>query len=128
MGLDVSPPGAAFLIRSYADGVIRIGEQRHDTAISLDATGRIATLRPQRPVDLQEDDLDAVFAAQPELVIVGWGGGQTFLPAAQRQWFLTRRIGLEVMALGPACRTFNLLAQDGRRVVALLFPSQGDKP
>jgi uncharacterized protein len=32
------------------------------------------------------------------------------------------------MALGPACRTFNLLAQDGRRVVALLFPSQGDKP
>jgi uncharacterized protein len=69
-----------------------------------------------------------VFAAQPELVIVGWGGGQTFLPAAQRQWFLTRRIGLEVMALGPACRTFNLLAQDGRRVVALLFPSQDGNP
>jgi uncharacterized protein len=128
MGLDVSPPGAAFLIRSYADGAIRIGEQRHDTAIRLDATGQIATLRPQRPVDLQEDDLDAVFAAQPELVIIGWGGGQTFLPAAQRQWFLTRRIGLEVMALGPACRTFNLLAQDGRRVVALLFPSQDGNP
>jgi uncharacterized protein len=29
------------------------------------------------------------------------------------------------MALGPACRTFNLLAADGRRVVALLFPVAG---
>jgi uncharacterized protein len=124
MALDVSPPGAALLIRSYTDGGIHIGEQRYDTAISLDSAGRRVALRPQRPVELQEGDLGAVFAAQPELVIVGWGGGQTFLPAAQRQWFLTRRIGLEVMALGAACRTFNLLVQDGRRVVALLFPSR----
>lgn len=127
MAIDVPPPGAASLIRSYADGEIRIGERRYGTALALDSAGEVRELRPQRPDDLQETDLDAVFAAGPELVIIGWVGGQTFLPAAQRRWFLTRRIGLEVMALGPACRTFNLLAEDGRRVVALLFPSMVER-
>ncbi len=123
MALDVPPPSAALLIRSYSDGEIRIGEQRFRTAICLDATGEIRPLRPQRPAELCEADLEPLLGAAPELVIIGWGGGQSFLPAAQRQWFLTRRIGLEIMALGPACRTFNLLAQDGRRVWALLFPA-----
>jgi uncharacterized protein len=119
MALDVPPPSAALLIRSYSDGEIRIGEQRLRTAICLDALGEIKPLRPQRPAELCEADLEPLFGAAPELVIIGWGGGQSFL----RQWFLTRRIGLEIMALGPACRTFNLLAQDGRRVWALLFPA-----
>lgn len=126
MGLDVSPPGAASSIRGYAEGEIRIGTERHRRALILDTTGRVSSLRPRRPADLLESDLEPVFSERPELVIVGWSGGQTFLPAAQRQWFLTRQIGLEVMALGPACRTFNLLAQDGRRVVALLFPEPPD--
>ena len=123
MALDVPPPSAALLIRSYSDGEIRIGEQRLRTAICLDSLGEIRLLRPQHPAELCEADLEPLFAAPPELVIIGWGGGQSFLPAAQRQWFLTRRVGLEIMALGPACRTFNLLVQDGRRVSAFLFPA-----
>jgi len=56
------------------------------------------------------------------VVVIGWAGGQTFLPAAQRRWFLERGIGIEVMELGAACRTYNVLVGDGRRVVAILFP------
>jgi uncharacterized protein len=54
--------------------------------------------------------------------LIGWAGGQLFLPAQQRSCFLERRIGLEVMELGAACRTYNVLVQDERRVIALLFP------
>lgn len=122
MGLDAAAPTAA-QIRGYADGEIRIGEQRLQHAFALDAQGAITALSVQHPRALDATDLDPLLATRPELVIIGWAGGQIFLPAAQRHAFLERRIGLEVMALGPACRTFNLLAADGRRVVALLFPT-----
>jgi uncharacterized protein len=71
---------------------------------------------------LREEQLGSLLAEAPELVLIGWVGGQLFLPAQQRSWFLERRIGLEVMELGAACRTYNVLVQDERRVIALLFP------
>jgi uncharacterized protein len=80
------------------------------------------TLQAQEPTALTEAELASVFEAQPEVVIVGWARGQFFLPAAQRRWFLERRIGLELMELGAACRTFNVLVADDRRVIGLLFP------
>ena len=110
-------------IKGYADGEVRIGERRLREAFALDAQGTITPLTAQHPRALDAADLASVLDARPEVVIVGWAGGQIFLPGAQRHTFLERRIGLEVMALGPACRTFNLLAADGRRVVALLFPT-----
>ena len=80
--------------------------------------------RPSPHFDLRLEDLDVVFELAPEMVIVGWAGGQAFLPARQRAWFLERRIAIEVMELGAACRTYDVLVQDGREVVALLFPSR----
>lgn len=124
MGLDAAAPAAA-QIRSYAGGEIRVGEQRLRSAFALDAQGRTTPLVAAHPQALGDTDLAPVLEARPEVVIVGWAGGQLFLPAGLRHAFLERRIGLEVMALGPACRTFNLLAADGRRVVALLFPAAG---
>lgn len=125
MGLDAAAP-TTVQIKGYADGEVRIGEQRLRAAFALEAQGAITPLVAQHPHALEAADLAPVLEARPEVVIVGWAGGQLFLPAAQRHAFLERRIGLEMMALGPACRTFNLLAADGRRVVALLFPSAGD--
>lgn len=121
MGLDAAAPAAA-QIRSYEGGEIRVGEHRLRSAFALDAQGAVTPVAAQHPQALGAAELEPLLAARPELVIVGWAGGQTFLPAAQRAAFLERRIGLEVMALGAACRTFNLLVADGRRVVALLFP------
>lgn len=121
MGLVAGTPSSA-QIKGYADGEIRVGEQRLRTAFALDAQGVVTPLTAAHPETLAADELAPLLEARPEVVIIGWAGGQLFLPAARRHAFLERRIGLEVMALGPACRTFNLLAADGRRVLALLFP------
>ena len=115
---------AANVIRAYARGEVRVGDSVHRSAILLGAD-LLAQLEPTQPSELTPADLEAVFAAKPELVIIGWAGGQFFLPAAQRAWFLERRIGIETMELGAACRTYNLLVQDGRAVIALLFPTSG---
>ena len=122
MGLLEAGRTAANLIRSYGAGELRIGDAVHTTPICLGAT-LLAPLRARQPQVLEFDELAALLDPQPELVIIGWAGGQFFLPAAQRAWFLERRIGVETMELGAACRTYNVLVQDGREVRALLFPN-----
>ena len=66
-------------------------------------------------------DLAPVFELQPEVVIIGTGMKQQFPAAAISAAFLARAIGFEVMDLGAACRTFNVLLSEDRRVVAALF-------
>ncbi|MEY3466546.1 MAG: Mth938-like domain-containing protein [Steroidobacteraceae bacterium] len=111
----------ANLVRSYARSEIRIGDTLYTRPLRL-AASSLELLTVQTPQELGDAEFEPLLALRPELVIVGWGGGQLFLPAAQRSWFLQRRIGIETMELGAACRTYNLLVQDERAVIALLFP------
>ena len=122
MRLTVTPVGTRLLIRGYSPGRLRIGEQEISGPVILSARELRTDLRPAHPEALEEHDLHGVFELKPEVVVIGWVGGQIFLPASQRRWFLERNIGLEVMELGAACRTYNVLVGDERNVVALLFP------
>jgi uncharacterized protein len=63
-------------------------------------------------------DLDPVLVLAPELVVLGTGAVQVFPPAEVMAACLTRGIGIEVMDNAAAARTFNVLAGEGRRVVA----------
>jgi uncharacterized protein len=64
------------------------------------------------------DALLPLLALHPELVLLGTGDRQLFPPAATMAACLTRGIGIEVMTNAAAARTFNVLAGEGRRVVA----------
>ena len=63
-------------------------------------------------------DLEPLLAAEPAVVLLGTGARLVFPPAAVRAACLGRGIGIEVMDNGAAARTFNLLAMEGRKVVA----------
>jgi uncharacterized protein len=65
--------------------------------------------------------LATLLALAPEVVILGTGMRQQFAPAALRDALAQRGVGLEAMQLGAACRTFNVLVQEERRVAAALF-------
>lgn len=67
---------------------------------------------------LDDSHVDALLSLQPELVILGTGPRQVFPAAAFLAGFLRKRIGIEVMDNAAAARTYNLLASEGRRVVA----------
>ena len=71
------------------------------------------------------EDLTAAHFAQlaefdAELVIFGSGSRIRFPPAEWLQPLMTKRMGLETMDTGAACRTYNILAGEGRRVVVAL--------
>jgi uncharacterized protein len=74
---------------------------------------------------LAESDLDALLACGPELVIFGSGGRfRTARPALLRR-LIDGRIGFETMDTAAACRTYNVLASEGRRVAAALVLEPG---
>ena len=56
-----------------------------------------------------------------ELVIFGSGKQLRFVPAAMLQALMHKRVGLETMDTQAACRTYNILAGEGRKVAAALL-------
>lgn len=67
---------------------------------------------------LSAAQLEPMLALAPEVILLGSGATQVFPPAATLAACLGRGIGLEVMTNAAAARTFNVLAGEGRRVVA----------
>jgi uncharacterized protein len=61
---------------------------------------------------------NAVVELKPALFILGTGSIQIFPEPRHLAYFLQRGIGFEVMDNAAAARTFNILAQEGRNVVA----------
>jgi uncharacterized protein len=109
------------LIRSYSAGEVRIGERAFPRSCIVTPDAVIADWRPSNVEDVQEADLEPIFAAQPQLVLLGTGGMQRFPDVRIRGAFAKRSIAIETMDLGAACRTFNILVQEGRRVCAALL-------
>ena len=116
-------PDGANLIRSYGADFIVVGERelRASCIIGVD------TLMPWSPRSVEELDapaLEKLFALSPEVVVLSTGATQKFPRAALRAQFATRKIGLEVMEIGAACRTYNVLVGEERRVLAaVLLPA-----
>jgi len=71
--------------------------------------------------DLTAAHFAKLAASGAEVVILGTGARAVFPHASLTQALMTRRIGLEVMDTPAACRTYNILAADGRPVVAGLI-------
>ena len=113
--------GGINLIRSYAPGEVRIGETVIRNSCLIKADQIIADWRPRTADDLSVQDLEPVLALKPELVVIGSGPKQQFPAPEVMGAVLSRGVGCEVMDTGAACRTYNILASEGRTVVAALL-------
>lgn len=109
------------LVRAYSRTELRIGEEQVHTSCIVAADRLISDWPPARLDALLPEHLQAIFELQPEVVLLGTGERQRFPPAEIRAAFAARRVGLEAMDLGAACRTYNILVQEERRAVAALF-------
>ncbi|HEY6927150.1 MAG TPA: Mth938-like domain-containing protein [Steroidobacteraceae bacterium] len=113
----------ANLIRGYSLQEIRIGDQHLRASCIVSADSLITDWEPASFAELQPQHLERILALQPDVVLLGSGPTQRFPPASIRAALTARGVGLEVMDLGAACRTFNILVQEERRVAAGLFLS-----
>nr|WP_297384565.1 Mth938-like domain-containing protein [uncultured Roseateles sp.] len=71
--------------------------------------------------DLTEAHFERILKRKPELVIFGSGSKIRFVRPALYRALIDARIGMETMDIGAACRTYNVLASEGRAVLAALL-------
>ena len=122
MPLIMDSPGNINVVRSYDGGALHIGENTYQRTCVIAPDALLPDWPPDSLDDIAPEHLAALFALEPQVVLLGCAGAPRFTPAALRRLFAARNVGLETMELGAACRTYNVLAQEGRRVVAVLFP------
>jgi len=70
---------------------------------------------------LDAQQLAAILDFSPEVVLLGTGDKQRFIHPRHTQAFLSAHIAVECMTTAAACRTFNILTAEGRKVVAALL-------
>jgi uncharacterized protein len=109
------------LIRRYGADFVTIGEEDIRASCLVTAATLTRDWPPKSVDELALEHLSALFELAPEIVVLATGTRQQFPRAALRAQFATRRIGLEVMEIGAACRTFNVLVGEERRVLAAVL-------
>ncbi|MET3929408.1 uncharacterized protein ABIE51_001295 [Lysobacter sp. OAE881] len=123
MQLNLEHPDHEFLLRAADGESVRVNERRLTASFVL-SPDRLVEGWPVRDVKaMAPQDLDAVLALEPEVILLGSGATQVFPPAAVLAQCLRRGVGMETMTNAAAARTFNVLAGEGRRVVvAFVLP------
>ncbi len=118
MQLNHELPDYAYALRSADGRSARVNDRALETSFILAPNELIEGWNVGACADLVPDDLAPLLALNPELILLGTGERQVFPSAALMATCLTRGIGIEVMTNAAAARTFNVLAGEGRRVVA----------
>jgi len=113
--------GGRFEIRAVESGRIRIQDQDYTASLILSPEELVPDWPPRRIEDVTDAHLQALLDMDPEVVLLGTGEATRFPPARVFAMFQSRGIGLEVMDTRSACRTYNVLASELRRVVAGLM-------
>ena len=118
MQLPLERPDYAYTLRG-ADGRHALVNERSLEASFIVAPDALVESWPVTDITaMRPADLDPLLALAPEIVLLGSGETQAFPPAEVMAACLQRGIGLEAMTNAAAARTFNVLASEGRRVVA----------
>jgi uncharacterized protein len=107
-------------IRAYDRGRIVVNEHIIDRHVVVTAERLIPDWAPCFD-ELQPGHLEALRELDPEILLLGTGARLRFPAPACVAVFLQQGIGVEVMDTAAACRTYNILLGEGRRVVAALF-------
>jgi uncharacterized protein len=118
MQLHLERPDYTYFLRG-ADGTSALVNERALHRSFIVAPNALIEDWPVHDITtLAPGSLEPLLALQPELIVLGAGATQAFPPPATLAACLQRGVGLETMTNAAAARTYNVLASEGRRVVA----------
>ena len=112
---------AALVIRSVSETTILVNDEEYFESIALTPEKLLGSWPGKRIDALSEKDFEAVLNAGPEIVLLGTGATNIFPPRELTFAFARKGIGFEVMDTAAAARTFNVLANEGRKLAAVLY-------
>jgi uncharacterized protein len=109
------------VIRGYGPGELRINDEVFRATMIVAPAALHAAPALAEVLSLAAEHARYLLELQPEVVLIGTGVRQVFPAPAFGAEFLKAGVGFEVMDTGAACRTFNVLVGEQRRVAALLI-------
>jgi uncharacterized protein len=107
-------------IQGYGSGWVGVQGEKINHSVILGSQGQRIDWQCTRFEDLTAQHFAQLAEFDAELIIFGSGKRIRFPQAAWLAPLMAKRIGLETMDTGAACRTYNILAGEGRRVVVAL--------
>ena len=114
-------------ISGYGPGWVGVNGEKISHSVIVASTGERIAWNASRYEDLAAGHFEELAKLGPEVAIFGSGDRIRFPKPVWLRPLIEAGIGLETMDTAAACRTYNILAQEGRKVaVALLLESAGD--
>ncbi len=115
INLEAADPHA---IQAYSDQVIQINSISYDQSLIVSSTEIIPDLTIKKIQDMDLAYLELLLRSKPEIILIGHSQPGAFPPAQIMKSLSEKRIGMECMSIGAACRTYNVLLSEKRAVVA----------
>ncbi|MBL0731140.1 Mth938-like domain-containing protein [Piscinibacter sp. HJYY11] len=109
------------VISGLTADAVSVNGVKHTSSIVIPWVGDVGAWGTAGFEALTAEDFDRLAALGPELVIFGSGARIRFAPPLLLRGLMARRIGIETMDTAAACRTYNVLAGESRKVVAALL-------
>ncbi len=119
--LHLSNTAGLNLFTAYGDGYVAVNHQKHEKNLILLPESLIEAWTTASVDTLQESDMQQLLGLGVEVILLGTGRRLRFPAGPLMRPFAPAGIGLEVMDLQAACRTYNILAAEGRKVAAALL-------
>lgn len=108
------------VIRAYEPGEITINENDYRQNLLITPTEIITDWQIFNPQAFTLNECERILQFQPTIILFGTGAQILFPSPEIIGFFGQHRIGCETMSTAAACRTYNILLADARRVVAVL--------
>lgn len=122
MKLDLNPLHAGeYRITGYGENYVVVNERRFDSSVIVMGERIIEDWDAANFDALVPRHFERLRELAPEIVLLGTGNTLRFPAPALSQPLMIARIGMEVMDTRAACRTYNILSAEGRRVAAALL-------
>jgi uncharacterized protein len=118
--LHAPAPGAANLFTGYGEGYVMVNGERRASSLVVMAD-RVEAWRPDAFERLSTEDFAFLRELKVDIVLLGTGARQRFPHPRLTRALAEAGIGLEVMDVQAACRTYNILVAEERRVAAALL-------
>lgn len=120
MKLHLAQAAGRNFFTGYGAGYVAINGERHEAHLLVTAE-RIVRWEVGGFEALAAAQAVAFMALEPEIVVLGTGAKLRFPPQELSRALTEAGVGLEVMDSTAACRTYNILAAEGRRVLAAIL-------
>jgi uncharacterized protein len=119
--LHLANPGDTKLFTAHGAGHVMVNDERYDRSIVVLAEAVRVDWIVNGFDELKETHFDYFLALKPDVLLLGTGSTQRFAHPSLYRTLTDAGIGVECMDTPAACRTYNILVAESRRVIAAIL-------